>query len=427
MPRIRTTLGTLLIFLSLAQVGNAQEVLIECNTRLCQPATSDPDTAGLLPTRRLPRNARGNSLEAAELNHIILGSESYDYPIPILSLPGRGLDLNLTLYYNSRVWTVNSDRTQITFNADRDFPSYGFRLGFGYIEGPFTADTDAMLVEPDGTKRGLRVSDGTIYVTYDSSDIDFDSNPSVLLLRRKDSTQWKYEASSTTNIYRPIQIKAANGNYITIIYTPDPDDHELAIWKIIDTLGREIVFTYEQKKLVSITGPAFGGSSTPKTFATFTWTNLTFRHTFSAATVNAPPNNEGRDFLTGCSYANGVTYTFTYVGPPGEAHWGTIQKIERKSARPQVLSAATSATTTLTSVPRSAMFRSLPLRSSFPMAPRSRPGSIASPKTWTATLRPARSPTRTALSPRRTFSLRVGTRVLSLPLPSARVAPFSAP
>lgn len=66
---------------------------------------------------------------------ILPGSESYNYVVPILSLPGRnGLDLSLTLYYSSRVWTIDKVNNTATFNADRDVPSYGFRLGFGYLE-----------------------------------------------------------------------------------------------------------------------------------------------------------------------------------------------------------------------------------------------------------------------------------------------------
>ncbi|MCI0423166.1 MAG: hypothetical protein L0312_28735, partial [Acidobacteria bacterium] len=89
------------------------------------------------------------------------GSESYNYAVPILSLPGRnGLDLNLALFYNSRVWTIDTVNGTATFNADRDFPSYGFRIGFGYIEdnsGSF------LLTEPDGGKRVLQIQSGSTY------------------------------------------------------------------------------------------------------------------------------------------------------------------------------------------------------------------------------------------------------------------------
>src|ERR1700731_3708429 len=87
-----------------------------------------------------------------------VGSQSYNYVIPILNLPGRaGMDLSLNLYYNSRIWDVDTVGNTITFNADRDFPSYGFRLDFGYVE---KVSGQYIVTEGDGTKHGLQV-DGT--------------------------------------------------------------------------------------------------------------------------------------------------------------------------------------------------------------------------------------------------------------------------
>jgi len=86
---------------------------------------------------------------------MVAGSQSYNYVIPILSLPGRaGMDLNLNLYYNSRVWDIDTINSTATFNADRDFPSYGFRLDFGYLEYDVIND-QYILTERDGTKHGL--------------------------------------------------------------------------------------------------------------------------------------------------------------------------------------------------------------------------------------------------------------------------------
>jgi len=53
-----------------------------------------------------------------------IGSQSYNYAVPILHLPGRnGLDLNLGLHYNSRVWAADPGSGQMTFNVDRDWPA----------------------------------------------------------------------------------------------------------------------------------------------------------------------------------------------------------------------------------------------------------------------------------------------------------------
>lgn len=84
-----------------------------------------------------------------------IGSQSYNYAIPILHLPGRNhLDLDLTLFYNSAVWSMDAPDSSATFNADRDWPSYGFRLDFGYVEFGFDVNGNYMyvLTQPDGSK-----------------------------------------------------------------------------------------------------------------------------------------------------------------------------------------------------------------------------------------------------------------------------------
>jgi hypothetical protein len=62
-----------------------------------------------------------------------LASRNFNWSLPLVSLPGRaGLDLGLSLSYNSLVWTKSS--SAIKFDADRGFPGPGFRLGFPGIE-----------------------------------------------------------------------------------------------------------------------------------------------------------------------------------------------------------------------------------------------------------------------------------------------------
>lgn len=63
-------------------------------------------------------------------------SRNYNLNIPLLGLPGRaGLDLGLSLSYNSLVWTRNG--SYISFDDDAGFPSAGFRLGFPVIQAPY--------------------------------------------------------------------------------------------------------------------------------------------------------------------------------------------------------------------------------------------------------------------------------------------------
>src|SRR5205085_8787380 len=63
-------------------------------------------------------------------------SQDFYWSVPLLSLKGRaGLDLNLTLTYNSLVWT--QENGYIQFNADNGFPAPGFKLGFPTVQQRF--------------------------------------------------------------------------------------------------------------------------------------------------------------------------------------------------------------------------------------------------------------------------------------------------
>ncbi|MBA2647026.1 MAG: hypothetical protein H0U81_09520, partial [Pyrinomonadaceae bacterium] len=83
---------------------------ISANLRQCEPddpsypdcdgtvdeQTSDPDYAT---PRTLPQNETGGA-------GVDLGSRNFNWSTPLLNLPGRaGLDVNLSLVYNSLVWT----------------------------------------------------------------------------------------------------------------------------------------------------------------------------------------------------------------------------------------------------------------------------------------------------------------------------------
>ena len=106
------------------------------------------------------------------------GSGNFQFAAPVLAYDGRGLDLNLGMAYNSRIWhKVNSD---ITCDIDHDWPALGWSLGFGKIIG-MGSQNGYMLVDPDGTRHSY---DGTLTIfqlyqtfkghTTDGSLIDLD-------------------------------------------------------------------------------------------------------------------------------------------------------------------------------------------------------------------------------------------------------------
>ncbi len=310
----------------------------KCDSTCSPDPTSPTYTSGTVKARPLPKNQRGSSSALAGVSRIagdgtpslpLPGSTSFTYTVPILHLPGRnGLDVDLTLYYNSAIWTVDVANNRVSFNADRDFPGYGFRLGYGMIEGPFNNDigtTSYMLTEPDGTKRELRLVSGTTYESFDNTFIDYDS--STRTLYRKDGTQWQYTAvpgSSTFSV--PTQIKDTNGNYISITYNTSQGFNAQAINTITDTLGRVITFNYNPTTHLpsSINAPVFGG--TTGTIATFTWTAVPLNYSFTLPVVDTVPNGTSINVLTKCAYANQTGYQFVY------GDWGIVKEIDQLSA-----------------------------------------------------------------------------------------------
>jgi RHS repeat-associated protein len=265
----------------------------------------------------------------------VIGSQSYNYVIPILSIPGRaGSDLVLNLYYNSRVWDVDTVGNTITFNADRDFPSYGFRLDFGYVE---LTGGQYIVTESDGTKHALQVNDVSTAL-YDSTDGTYmEYNTVNNSLTYKNGTIIYYDVFPSQlgqqhpTLFRPSQIRDTNGNNIYFGYLAGHDD---LLQTIVDTGGRFISLNYDQTPhLVNITQSVQVSPVDPTgvhTYATFSWTNpyassQTWYSFSGFGTVNAPTASQ-ISVLAGCTYANGTGYRFTY------GDWGIIKKIETLSS-----------------------------------------------------------------------------------------------
>jgi RHS repeat-associated protein len=305
----------------------------------CRPNPSSPTYPPTFNARVLPQNARGSSnavsrpaagspgsgrtkTRSAGGRGVIAGSQSYSYVVPILNLPGRnGLNVNLNLYYNSAVWAIDLVSKAATFNAGQDFPSNGFRLNYGTVEG--SSGGPYILTEPDGTVRSM-VSVGTgDYQSNDSSFIDFYT--SGLVLRRPDGSAWVYRQVGTTTVYVPVSIYDTNGNYLTIAYSTASNVGNQAISTITDTLGRVITFNYNSSgELTSITAPAFGGG--PYTAANFQWGTADLTYDFSLTVNDSPASGTNINVLTGCTYPNGTGYTFSYGA------WGIVDEIKQNSS-----------------------------------------------------------------------------------------------
>jgi hypothetical protein len=113
------------------------------------------------------------------------GSSNFQFEVPVLSLDGRGQDLDFGLSYNSRVW--HKANSEITFDIDHDWPGPGWSLGFGKIVGMGTQN-GYMIIEPDGTRRPYTCS-LTIYT---------DRQEAVCKTIDGSPTRWDESFSSTT-------------------------------------------------------------------------------------------------------------------------------------------------------------------------------------------------------------------------------------
>jgi YD repeat-containing protein len=243
---------------------------------------------------------------------LVLGSSSYEYDVPLFFLPGRnGLNLNLAAHYNSGIWSEDTVHRTISFNADRDNPSYGFRVDFGFID---MQSTPYILTEPDGTKHLI---DADLLTTTDGSNIKFDTTQ--LTATYKNGNVVFYEYTSSSGLFlRPVKIRDTNGNFISIGYVPG---REFAINTITDTLGRQVVFGYDGSgKLVSVAS----GSKT----IIFSWNPTTYllAYSFSQLTVkNSPATGTPINVITGITMPDGTSTQFLYGG------WGIVNRIEKRS------------------------------------------------------------------------------------------------
>jgi YD repeat-containing protein len=250
-----------------------------------------------------------------------LASRNFNWSLPLVSLPGRaGLDLGLSLSYNSLVWTKSG--SAIKFDADRGFPGPGFRLGFPVIEPRYydiALSTNAyLMITPSGSRVQLRqVGSSNIYESGDSSYLQLTDNGSSLLLRSTDGSQLSY--TLINGAYRCTQLKDRNGNFITASYTTQGK-----LSAVLDTLGRTINFNYDgNQNLTSITQTWNGGTS--HTWATFGYTDLTIQYNFTGIAVVGPVNGTVIPSLTHVGLADGSKFNFTYNT------WGQVYRIGRST------------------------------------------------------------------------------------------------
>jgi YD repeat-containing protein len=257
-----------------------------------------------------------------------LVSRNFNWGLPLVSLPGRsGLDLGLSLSYNSLVWTRSGD--YILFDGDWGTPAPGFRLGFPVVQGKFVDDqaskTAYMLVTTSGARVSLRqTATAGVYEAGDSSHLQLTENADgSLTVTTTGGTNMTYWIEG--NAFKCTKVEDANGNYITASYDANGN-----LTTVTDTLGRALNFSYPDGYLKEITQTwhrevESGGTTQVVTethnWARFTYADVAVRTSFPGLTVFGPANGQTFHALTEVQLSDNSAYTFGYTT------WGQVNKI----------------------------------------------------------------------------------------------------
>jgi RHS repeat-associated protein len=283
--------------------------------------TGDPNFST---ARRRPANETGQA-------GVDLGSRNFGWSLPLVSLPGRaGLDLNLTLSYNSLVWT--KDGSYMKFNADLGSPAPGFRVGLPTLQRRFlnsqTGIHAYMMVTPSGGRIELRqVETSNIYESQDGSYTQLDvTNPSAPFVRTTDGTRFTFAPVTINSEYRCTQIKDRNGNYISATYNTS-NGHLLTI---TDTLGRVITFVYDASNNLQAIRQTWAGVA--HDWATFNYGQAYVAPAFGGGLLVNGPNNNNTTVLTRVNLHDGSYFTFEY-----NAAFAQVKRINHHAADAHLL------------------------------------------------------------------------------------------
>jgi YD repeat-containing protein len=271
------------------------------------------------------------------------GNGNFQIAAPVVSLPGRGIDLNLALVYNSRLWSKSG--SYIKYDSDKGFPGPGWSLGFGkmmYLGG----NGGCMIVGADGTRQsyegtpnvysyGSYYSSSYVGHTTDGSFVDYNCSYSSSTYGTSlsgyatfpNGTTITY--SSPTGVYDqvyPTQITDAQGNYITISYVNNQGPN---IQTITDTTGRVVNFNYDAgNRLISVTGPGVG--STTRTFIRLHYSQLNLNYAFAPGIYPDTPTNS--PYVLDAIYYPVTNTGFWFGDTDSYSSYGMIAKVLEQRA-----------------------------------------------------------------------------------------------
>ncbi|MCW5970865.1 MAG: hypothetical protein KIT57_20360 [Blastocatellales bacterium] len=257
-----------------------------------------------------------------------LFSGNFHFGLPLVSLPGRsGMDLNLTLSYNSLVWIKYNGIMSFDYDHNPTLTP-GFRLGLPELDGSHAVNGIAhyIVTLPSGKRVGLQEIATNQYEATDSSYLFLRVDPpsQTMTLYTPDGTQFLYSVPSGESRYRCTQIKDRNGNYLTVGYTTigTGPDTLVVVGSITDTLGRVINFNYDPETLHLLTITQNWQSQT-RIWAQFDYGTLTIQTNFGSLTVDGPANSTQIPVITRVITGDGARHTLVYNS------WGQVQDIWR--------------------------------------------------------------------------------------------------
>jgi YD repeat-containing protein len=236
-------------------------------------------------------------------------SRNIHWAEPLINLKGRaGLDLSLSLAYNSLVWTKAG--SEVVLDADRGQPSPGFRLGFPTIQPRFynteSRKNAYLLITPEGKRVELRqVENSNEYESIDNSLLQMiDNGQNGAILLRPDGSRLNFKW--TGGQLQCVEVKDRNGNYMTADY--DKRGH---IKTITDTVGRTLIFVRDNGG--NLNAIREKSDSNNRVIATFGYSDLQVATTFSGLKVVRAANGSTIPVLTQVGVSDGSHYQFDYT------------------------------------------------------------------------------------------------------------------
>ncbi|MGI8838871.1 MAG: S8 family serine peptidase [Pyrinomonadaceae bacterium] len=253
---------------------------------------------------------------------VTLGSRNFNWSLPIVNLKGRaGLNVALTLYYNSLVWTKQG--SSIQYNADHGTPAPGFQFGLPRLQSQYYDYDDGTYAYPLITSSGGRVQmkqTGTsgVYESSDSTYTQLSFSGSIPIVKTTDGTQYWFETQVGSE-WRCTRIQDRNGNYISATYNTS-NGHILTI---TDTLARVLNFNYDGNGNLSTITQTWNGVS--RTWATFIYGTVYMSYYFPGLYPYGSVNGSYETVLSYVAFAENTSYHFDYNS------YGQVYQIRHKA------------------------------------------------------------------------------------------------